>query len=67
MGQTKTVKVAAVQIAPVLDRLGATIEKVLASIAEAAHQGVAFCVFPETLVPYYPYFSFVLPPVMTGA
>ena len=39
----------------------------IASIAEAAHQGVEFCVFPETLVPYYPYFSFVLPPVMTGA
>ena len=67
MGQMKTVKAAAVQIAPVLDRPGATVEKLLGSIAEAAHQGVEFCVFPETLVPYYPYFSFVLPPVMTGA
>ena len=67
MGRMKTVKAAAVQIAPVLDRPGATVEKVLASIAEAARQGVEFCVFPETLVPYYPYFSFVLPPVMTGA
>ena len=24
-------------------------------------------VFPETFVPYYPYFSFVLPPVLQGA
>ncbi len=67
MGQIKSVRVAAVQIAPVLDRPGGTVEKVLESIAEAARQGVEFCVFPETLVPYYPYFSFVLPPVMTGA
>jgi aliphatic nitrilase len=27
---------------------------------------VQLCVFPETIVPYYPYFSFVMPPVLAG-
>jgi C-terminal processing protease CtpA/Prc len=26
-------------------------------------QGVEMAVFPETFIPYYPYFSFVEPPV----
>ena len=26
-----------------------------------------FATFPETVVPYYPYFSFVLPPYQQGA
>ena len=61
------IRAAAAQIAPVLDRPGATLEKVIQAIAEAAGRGVRFIVFPETFVPYYPYFSFVEPPVSQGA
>ena len=67
MGDKRTIRVAAVQMAPVLDRPGATVEKVLSAIDAAARDGVRFAVFPETLVPYYPYFSFVHPPATTGA
>ena len=43
-----------------------TTEKVCRTIEEAAAKGVQIIVFPETLVPYYPYFSYVLPPVQQG-
>jgi aliphatic nitrilase len=43
------------------------VAKVLAAIADVAGKGVKLAVFPETFVPWYPYFSFVLPPVLTGA
>ena len=36
------------------------------AIADAAQQGAQLVVFPETFIPYYPYFSFVLPPVLMG-
>ncbi len=61
--EKRIVRVAAVQIAPVLDRPGGTLEKVLRAIDEAAARGVRFAVFPETVLPYYPYFSFVQAPV----
>ena len=60
------VKAAAIQIAPDLDSREATVERVAAAVAEAAGHGVQIAVFPETCVPYYPYFSFVLPPVLAG-
>jgi aliphatic nitrilase len=54
-------------MSPVLfDRAG-TVEKVVARIAEAAVQGAELVVFPETIVPYYPYFSFIKPPAAFGA
>ncbi|MEL6267144.1 MAG: nitrilase-related carbon-nitrogen hydrolase, partial [Pseudomonadota bacterium] len=62
----RTVKAAAAQIAPVLDRPGGTLEKVLATAAEAARNGAGVVVFPETFIPYYPYFSFIEPPVAIG-
>jgi aliphatic nitrilase len=61
------VRAAAVQIAPDLESANGTLEKVLRAIEEAAARGVQLVVFPETLVPYYPYFSFVRPPVAMGA
>jgi aliphatic nitrilase len=66
MMEQRTVRAAAAQIAPVLDAPGATLEKVLQAIGEAAGRGAQFIVFPETFVPYYPYFSFVDPPVSQG-
>lgn len=65
--RTDTIRAAAVQIAPDLSGRAGTIERVLNAIAEAADKGAQFIVFPETFVPYYPYFSFILPPVQQGA
>jgi nitrilase len=67
MSEKRIVRAAAVQIAPDLDSGVATLERVLAAIADAAGKGAALVVFPETFVPWYPYFSFVLPPALTGA
>lgn len=61
------VRAAAAQIAPDLERAAATLDKVCAAIDAAAREGVQLIVFPETFVPYYPYFSFVRPPVLSGA
>jgi Predicted amidohydrolase len=56
------VKAAAVQISPVLYSREGTIEKIIKKIRELGKQGVQFATFPETVVPYYPYFSFILTP-----
>ncbi len=61
------VRAAAVQLSPVLRSRAGTMEKVLAAIDDAASQGAALVVFPETVVPYYPYFSFIAPPAQIGA
>ena len=61
------VRVAAVQLSPDLEVAGGTLSRVLAAIAEAAEKGARLIVFPETFVPWYPYFAFVHPPVATGA
>jgi nitrilase len=61
------VRVAAAQIAPDLDSADGTLARVLETMREAARRGVELIVFPETFVPYYPYFSFMLPPVLQGA
>ena len=66
MDDSKTVRAAAVQISPVLFSREGTTEKVLDAIATAAQEGVQLIVFPETFVPYYPYFSFIQPPVGMG-
>jgi nitrilase len=63
---TKTIRVAAAQLSPDLVTPGGTVTKVLNAIAEAAGNGVNLIVFPETFVPWYPYFSFIYPPVSTG-
>lgn len=54
-----TVKAAAVQISPVLYSKTGTVRKVVKKIHELGKQGVQFATFPETIIPYYPYFSFV--------
>lgn len=62
----KSVRAAAVQIAPDLERPQGTLERVCTAIEDAARQGVEILVFPETFLPYYPYFSFIQPPVQQG-
>ena len=58
----RVVKAAAVQISPVLYSREGTVERVVRKIHELGQQGVQFATFPETVVPYYPYFSFVQTP-----
>jgi len=67
MSTPRKVRAAAVQIAPDLTSGAATLTRVLNAIAEAATKGAELIVFPETFIPWYPYFSFVLPPVQSGA
>lgn len=57
------VRAAAVQMSPVLYEREATVEKIARKIRELGEQGVQFATFPETVVPYYPYFSFVQSPI----
>src|SRR5512147_1863504 len=58
----RVVKAAGVQLSPVLYSREGTVEKVVRKIHELGQEGVQFATFPETVVPYYPYFSFVQPP-----
>ena len=53
------IKAAAVQISPVLYSREGTVEKVVKMIRDLVNQGVQFITFPETVIPYYPYFSFI--------
>src|SRR3979409_1308604 len=57
----RVVKAAAVQLSPVLYSREGTVGKVLQKIHELGQQAVQFATFPETVVPYYPYFSFMQP------
>ena len=60
------IKAAAAQIAPDLLSRSSTIGIVLDTMDEAHRNGANFIVFPETFIPYYPYFSFISPPVKQG-
>jgi nitrilase len=66
MAENRKVRAAAVQLAPVLGSRAGTTEKVCAAIRAAASEGAALVVFPETVVPYYPYFSFIQPAAVMG-
>jgi nitrilase len=66
MTAASIIRAAAVQLSPVLFSREGTTEKVLVAIAQAAQAGAQLVVFPETCIPYYPYFSFVQPPVLMG-
>lgn len=61
------IKAAAVQLSPVLYSREGTVEKVVKAILDLGSEGVQFATFPETVVPYYPYFSFVQRPYESGA
>jgi nitrilase len=62
----KRIKAAAVQIAPDLASATGTVDRVCDAIDRAAAQGVELAVFPETFIPFYPYFSFVAPAASMG-
>ena len=66
MSQPRIVRAAEVQLSPDFDSEDGTTNRVCDAIDEAATKGVALMVFPETLLPYCPYFSFVKPPVLQG-
>ena len=61
------IKAAAVQISPVLYSREGTVDRVVGKILELGGQGVQFATFPEAVVPYYPYFSFVQRPFEMAA
>jgi len=61
-----TVLAAAVQCSPVLYSCAGTVDKVCDWISKLGRDGVQFAVFAETLIPYYPYFSFVQAPFAMG-
>jgi len=63
----RIVRAAAVQMSPVLYSREGTVAKVVSKIEELGRQGVQFATFPETAVPYYPYFSFIESPFTMGA
>jgi aliphatic nitrilase len=67
MTAPKIVRAAAVQLSPVLYSCEGTTAKVCDAIAEAARNGAQLVVFPETVLPYYPYFSFIKAPALMGA
>lgn len=56
------IKAAAVQLSPVLYSREGTVDKVAQQILELGSKSVQFATFPETVVPYYPYFSFIQRP-----
>jgi aliphatic nitrilase len=57
-----TLRVAAVQAAPVFMDLGGTVEKTIALMEDAARAGVQLLAFPETWVPGYPFWLWLESP-----
>jgi len=57
---------AAVQCSPVLYSREGTVNKLCDWIQKLGKEGVELAVFGETLVPYYPYFSFIQAPYAMG-
>jgi len=58
----KVIRVAAVQLAPVLFDRDGTTEKVIKAIDTCGREGIRLAVFPETFIPNYPYFAWLNPP-----
>ena len=61
-----TFKVAAVQISPILFDRDGTTEKIIKIIGQCGQEDIRLAVFPETIIPNYPYFAMVNPPVFIG-
>jgi len=59
-------RVAAIQLSPVLFDRDATTDKVVKIIERCSQEDVRLAVFPETVIPNYPYFAMINPPIMIG-
>ncbi len=57
-------KAAAIQLAPVLFDRDGTCEKIVRHIETCGEEGVRLAVFPETVIPNYPYFAWVEAPAV---
>jgi aliphatic nitrilase len=60
--KAETIRVAAIQLSPVLMDRDGTTEKVMKTIEKCGREGIRLAVFPETIIPNYPYFAWVNPP-----
>ena len=58
----KVIRAAAVQLAPVLFDRDGTTEKVIKTIDKCGQEDIRLAVFPETVIPNYPYFAWLNPP-----
>jgi nitrilase len=67
VSKERRIRAAAVQLSPVLFSREGTTQKICLRIHEASQRGAELVVFPETVIPYYPYFSFIKAPVAMGA
>lgn len=57
-------RVAAVQLSPVLFNRDETTEKVIKAIERCGKEDIRLAVFPETIIPNYPYFALMNPPLL---
>lgn len=57
-------RVAAVQLSPVLFNRDETTAKVVAAIEKCGREDIRLAVFPETVIPNYPYFALLNPPFL---
>lgn len=58
----RVLRVAAVQLAPVIMDRDGTTEKVIRAVEMCGKEGIRLAVFPETIIPNYPYFAWLHPP-----
>ncbi len=58
------IRAAAVQLSPVVSDRDGTTEKVVRAIERCGREEVQLAVFPETVIPIYPYFAALYPPVL---
>jgi len=65
-GSKTAFRAAAVQLSPVIFDRDGTTEKVVRTIEQCGREGVRLAVFPETIIPNYPYFAMVYPPALIG-
>jgi aliphatic nitrilase len=60
----KKFRAAAVQLSPILFDRDATTEKIAKAIERCGAEDVRLAVFPETVIPNYPYFALTNPPLL---
>jgi aliphatic nitrilase len=65
-GAEDRVRAAAVQLSPVLFDRDETTHKVVRAIERCGGEDVRLAVFPETVIPSYPWFAMVHPPALIG-